>query len=380
MPVSYSGNPLKLMRKNLLVLLLCASFAISVHARDVRIVADSIPACTANYLYESENFRISQFEYESGGAITFIGHLGYFNWGASSSNFAIANNSLEDNRRTFFAFDASDFLVYGGPDTIGEWFPSTPTSVQLGFGYKTVSAFDDMIFMLRGGSLYKYRVGGEPVMLRNDVLPRISQQVVDADFNFIYVSNPSGGGTWDADAVVVVDSTGWIRYRFTFNPPLDAYNLTSLFMVNDSLFFISGNLNQTFGRSLVHVALDCDTYTATPVRISSAGFLTHLFSCSPGRLVAGCAPNVEIAPGTTSTGDVPGHAISLFPNPARNDLHVAGEISALSGFAIYGVDGKCVKRGVIEDTPARIDVADLVPGTYVLNIAGAGVARFLKVH
>jgi hypothetical protein len=129
----------------------------------------------------------------------------------------------------------------------------------------------------------------------------------------------------------------------------------------------------------VHVALDCDTYTATPVRISSAGFLTHLFSCSPGQLVNGCAPNVEIGPGTTSTGDVPGHAISLFPNPARNDLHVAGGIPALSGFAIYGANGKCVKRGVVEDTHGRIDVADLVPGMYVLRIGATGAARFIKV-
>jgi hypothetical protein len=332
----------------------------------------------ANDLYDSENFRISRYEF--GESISFLSHLGYFNWGPSSGNFAIANNPLEADRPTLFAFDTSNYLVYGGPDTIGSWFPSTRTSVQLSPGYKTVAAFDDVLFMLQGPALYKYRSGGDLVLLRNDLDPRISQQVVDGDFNFIFVSDPVGGATWDGDAVVVVDSTGWIRYRFAFDPPLNCYNVTSLFMVNDSLFFISGSLNQTFGRSLVHIALDYDTYTATPVRIASAGDLTHLFSCSPGRLVAGCAPNVEIGPGTTSTGDVPGHAIGLFPNPARDDLRVAGEFPALSSFAIYGADGKCVKRGIVEDSPGRINVADLVPGMYVLRIADVGFARFLKAN
>jgi len=39
-----------------------------------------------------------------------------------------------------------------------------------------------MIFMLQGPTLYKYRLGGEPVALRNDIDPKLSQQVVDADF------------------------------------------------------------------------------------------------------------------------------------------------------------------------------------------------------
>ena len=365
------------MRKNLLVLLLCASSAIAGHARDVRIAADSIPACTGSFLYDSENFRISQYEF--GEPMSFVSHLGYFNWGPSSGNFAIVNNPIEDNRPTLVAFDTLNFLVYGRPDTVDGWFPAVRTDVQFGPGYKTVAAYDDRVYLLQGPALYTYRIGGDLDLLRNDLDPRISQQVVDEDFNFIFVSDPPGGATWDGDAVVVVDTTGYIRYRFAFDPPLNCYNVTSLFMVNDSLFFISGSLNQTFGRSLVHIALDYDTYTATPVRIASAGDFTHLFSCSPGRLVAGCAPNVEIGPGTTQTTETAESRIRCYPNPVIDDIHVDGEVIGPAAFEVYGPDSKCVKRGSLDALPARIWVADLVPGLYVLRIVGVGTTRFVKM-
>lgn len=272
--------------------------------------------------------------------------------------------------------------MYGGPDTIAGWFPATRTNVQLSSGYKTVAGYDDLLFMLQGPVLYKYRPGGAPIVLRSDLDPKISQQVVDEDVNFIFISDPVGGGNWDGDAVVVVDSSGWIRYRFAFDPPLNTYNVTSLFMVNDSLFFISGSLNQAFGRALVHIKLDYDTYTATPVWIASAGDLTHLFSCSPGRLVAGCAPNVEIGPGTTSilAGGVVKNAFSLYPNPARDDMYIVGDQLLSKSFEIHGSDGRFVKRGVLDHSPARIDVADLGPGLYVLRITGADSGRFLKIE
>jgi len=345
---------------------------------------DSIPSCVSGMLFDSRNFKISQYGF--GVPIMFQQDIGYFNWGPTSSNFAIVNNPLESGRPTLVAYDTANYLVYGRPDTEAGWFPSVRTDVQMAPGYKTVAAYDDQVYLLQSPALYRYRPGGELIPLRSDVEPRVSQQVVDADHNFIYLSDSPVGGTWDADAVVVVDSTGFIRYRFEFTPPLNTYNVQSLFMVRDSLFFISGSLNQTFGRALVHIELDYDDYTATPFWISSAGDLTHIFSCSPGKLVAGCEPNVNIPPGTTGTTGPVENTLRLFPNPVQDELWLQGDLRVPVQFDIFSARGTPIKCGLIEGWPGRIDIGGVAPGFYFVQLrsrddAGKIVTeKFLKIH
>lgn len=57
-------------------------------------------------------------------------------------------------------------------------------------------------------------------------------------------------------------------------------------------------------------------------------------------------------------------ALVVFPNPAKDRVTVIG---ARGEVAIYDMNGRCVKRTMVESAEATIDVSDLTPGMYVLQ-------------
>lgn len=128
---------------------------------------DTIPECNGNYLFDSYNFKISLYELDT--IIKLKGDLGYFNWGPSSSNFAMLNNIYEDGKLSLIAFDTAGYLVYSKPFASNGWFASTRTDIQFTSYYKTLAAYDDLIYIFQSNRVFKYRLGADLQLLRSDV-------------------------------------------------------------------------------------------------------------------------------------------------------------------------------------------------------------------
>ena len=69
------------------------------------------------------------------------------------------------------------------------------------------------------------------------------------------------------------------------------------------------------------------------------------------------------------------NAVKIYPNPVKNELSVSG-IKGIQPFEIYSIDGKLVKSGSYS-SESKIDVANLVKGTYLLKI-GDSKMKFIK--
>lgn len=356
-----------------------------VQAECYRLSNDTLPECTGKYLFDSYNFKISLYEYDS--IIQYKDDLGYFNWGPSSSNFAMLNNIYEGGKLTLISFDTAGYLVYSKPFAENGWFSSTQTEVQFTSSYKTLAAYNEMIYIFQSNRVFKYKLGADLQLLRSDVAVGMSQQVVDEDYNYVYLSDDPSQG-FRADAVQVLDSTGVINYRFAFTPSLNTYNMQSMFMMNDSLFVITGSLNQVYKRSLIYIKLDYTTYTAQPIPIYSSGVLgdlIHIVSCSPGKIAEGCAPNVHIEPDITAVQDGTIRPLGIFPNPVGNELNLILESSHPVNFEIYDIQSHLVKRGIVDRHSGVIDVSELSSGIYFIrrmnleDAANPVVEKFIKV-
>jgi hypothetical protein len=346
---------------------------------------DTIPECDGNYLFDSYNFKISLYEYDS--IIQYKKDLGYFNWGPSSGNFAMINNMYEDSSLSLIGFDTAGYLVYSRPFAENGWFASTQTPIKFTSYYKTLAAYDELIYIYQSNRLFKYRLGGDLVLLRTDAAMGMSQQVVDEDFNYVYLSDDPSQG-FRADAVQIVDSAGIINYRFVFTPSLNTYNMQSMFMMNDSLFVITGSLNQTYKRSLIYIKLDYATYTAQPIPLYSSGALgdlIHIVSCSPGKIAEGCVPNVHIEPDITSLEEEAVRSLQVYPNPVSNELNIILASTQPVNFDIYDSQAQLVRNGIVDGNSGPIDVSALSSGIYFIrltnirNSAFPVVEKFIKL-
>ena len=347
---------------------------------------DTIPECQGNYLFDSYNFKISLYEFDS--IIKLKSDLGYFNWGPSSSNFAMLNNRYEDGKLSLIAFDTAGYLVYSKPFAANGWFASTQTDVKFTSYYKTLAAYGEMIYIYQSNRLFKYRLGGDLQLLRTDVAIGMSQQVMDEDYNYVYLTDYPHQG-FRADAVQIVDFSGVINYRFAFSPLLNTYNMQSMFMMNDSLFVITGSLNQTYDCALIYIKLDYSTYTAEPIPIyysCSVGDLVHIVSCSPGKIAEGCEPNVHIEPDITSVADITERPLRIFPNPVSNELNIIIETHHPVNFEIFDIHAHPVMNGVIDRYSGPLDVSALGNGMYFIRVTNSKdsgaplLARFIKAN
>lgn len=79
---------------------------------------------------------------------------------------------------------------------------------------------------------------------------------------------------------------------------------------------------------------------------------------------------------TLSTGEEVFEAISVYPNPAIDELNVSNHSS--SKYSIFNVHGQQVQNGNLQNN--QIDVLDLNPGMYMLELDNnQGISRFIKI-
>jgi len=72
--------------------------------------------------------------------------------------------------------------------------------------------------------------------------------------------------------------------------------------------------------------------------------------------------------------------ISLFPNPCSDYLQVSLDKNQKwpLAYSIFNVKGDIVAQGQIKEVENSIDTRQLPTGQYLLNLEGAGSAKFLK--
>ncbi|MEX1001652.1 MAG: T9SS type A sorting domain-containing protein [Crocinitomicaceae bacterium] len=82
----------------------------------------------------------------------------------------------------------------------------------------------------------------------------------------------------------------------------------------------------------------------------------------------GCSIIVDITSGSASiAGQLAVKSTSIYPNPARDYIHIANDHLIPSKIQIYSMTGQLIKTGIIESN--KIDLSDIVPGQYILKIS-----------
>lgn len=86
----------------------------------------------------------------------------------------------------------------------------------------------------------------------------------------------------------------------------------------------------------------------------------------------GYVPVIEVALGIASTvgiNETTGLEVSLFPNPAKNELNIAN--AANSTYRLINIAGKVVSEGNVDSALETINVSKMPSGLYVLQLSGA---------
>ncbi|WP_235996516.1 alpha-amylase family glycosyl hydrolase [Robertkochia sediminum] len=77
-----------------------------------------------------------------------------------------------------------------------------------------------------------------------------------------------------------------------------------------------------------------------------------------------------------------GETAMAYPNPARDHVSVALPSGTQANYSLYDLQGRLVTQGSLNgntSATARIDVTQLVPGTYLLQLKGEGLSKTLKI-
>ncbi len=72
------------------------------------------------------------------------------------------------------------------------------------------------------------------------------------------------------------------------------------------------------------------------------------------------------------------HAISVFPNPAYNELTVQNDNEPITGISITNLLGQTVYRQQCNAAKVEVGIADLPAGIYFVKVNGAEVRKFVK--
>lgn len=78
-----------------------------------------------------------------------------------------------------------------------------------------------------------------------------------------------------------------------------------------------------------------------------------------------------------STNDEEAPGFLLYPTIAEQEIRIKGQLSSVQNFRIVNITGAAVKNGVLNNN--RIDVSDLAPGVYLMQLDGYHTAqKFVK--
>lgn len=161
-------------------------------------------------------------------------------------------------------------------------------------------------------------------------------------------ADPDGGGGPDANAVMV--------HEVNFPDTEACYNITVTDSEGDGLIY-GGNPAGVFGIEVFH-------NENSVVRIELGNFGTSFTAAGAFRVSPSLASAESLAP----------QALWLYPNPARNRVHVApsGDPTGYTELRVFDLSGKLVKTEKLSPVvPCTTDVSNMQKGVYVVTLSGA---------
>jgi hypothetical protein len=78
--------------------------------------------------------------------------------------------------------------------------------------------------------------------------------------------------------------------------------------------------------------------------------------------------------GTLSNDNADQISFELFPNPTKDTFHISGEVNGYQ-FSLFDLTGKAVKRSILNSTINSIDISELPPGLYLVELRSEGKWR-----
>ncbi|QXU51067.1 BspA family leucine-rich repeat surface protein [Chryseobacterium sp. D764] len=317
------------------------------------------------------------------GTTSFMGASSMQNWETSKiKNFSFMFSLL---------FDVSPVTITDqfNPPYLDSWNMSSATNLSYMFGNRTVfnqtlnswdvSKVTDMSWMFGQCLSFNQRLDNwdtsslEDMHFMFHVIPVFNQQL---NWNTSKVTNMAhvfhGCSTfnqplenWDMTKVTRIDQI--LNGASSYNQPLGNWNLASVTIANAAL-----NL----------AALNCENYSKTLLGWADNPNTANNVALGP---VTGFkyASNVAdkrdilINKGWIMTGDTVGNCLlsssdlklnkklSLYPNPAVDDIHIEG-LKDMKSYKIYDASGRLVKEG--NPNNDMINVSSLPKGNYILQL------------
>ena len=86
--------------------------------------------------------------------------------------------------------------------------------------------------------------------------------------------------------------------------------------------------------------------------------------------------DVIICSGINEIGEA--YNISIYPNPAHNQLTISSENIAINKLEIFDITGKLVKQLTMSNEQLAIDISDLQKGVYFIKINDTETLKFIK--
>lgn len=89
---------------------------------------------------------------------------------------------------------------------------------------------------------------------------------------------------------------------------------------------------------------------------------------------------VELSDEVAETVDLNENSISIFPNPAANQIMVSSAYKGITFFEIHQINGQLVRSGQFQST-AHLDISELKGGLYIIKFttpSGSNIQRFVK--
>ncbi len=300
-------------------------------------------------------------------------------WSSGSNIPALLRHPEDQNNNRLYGF--YDGWIGYTPDKNGTTGPLQGTGHYIPGTYRYIAGSDSFA-ILHAISLnplvhylYSYNLTTPPSMLRNDL--DISTPHIATDRHHrAYVAIREPGTNFSTASILVLDSLGYGRWEFNFDPPLSVYNAMGMAVIGDELYLSLGSLNPSYPNKLVQLVLDCSSGQAIPtdnlVWLNTS--FSGLTSGTPGDPMGECPPNTDQPPAIlTSLHPADRNpVVDISPNPVTSTLFIrsnsnqewSATLRYLTGSVVWTVQFQGDLAWPVDGLPA---------GVYVLQVTSHDV-------
>jgi len=159
---------------------------------------------------------------------------------------------------------------------------------------------------------------------------------------------------------------------------ISEFSADTMLLVLSFVLFMSGLNGQEVEKKIISSTGDYYSKESVQINWTLGETVVDFFKRGDVNLSTGFHPiNKEVS---TSISEVVSRKnISIYPNPAKNILHIVKNTNAIHEYSIYGVIGGLAQKGSLYKE-AGINIQNLSPGVYILFLKNENntALRFVK--